>query len=633
MPTFGQGSVAGCCSGSPQPAVPPPTPPHQHLLVQVSFLCIFHFLFITTLPHEEVSGTPHWDELLARNLFACGISTALQCGLGARLPLVQAPSFEFLIPAIVLTQHIAPIHHLKGNSTEVPDVCAGPDCENTRNWDQLFCEVSGAVLVSALVQLALGVSGACGWIAHRCGPMVLAPSLSVIGLSAYRPAALLCSENWGVALLLVSLSVLLSQHLASCRLPLCQWSQDKGLSLRMGGPALHMFSVLLPFCGIWLICGILRPAPTPWDMLHPSAHHMILTNGTLHSPWLKMPYPGEQGWPVFSPRAVGIGAAMGLAASVNSVGCYLLCSKALRDPPPPQHSCNRGLCCEGLGSLLSAVLGSISGTASSMPNACAGSLTQATSFRSVWVSALACVLLGLSPRLVRLLTTIPLGIHGGVLCMTYSVAVGTGVSYFQHTDIDSGRNIFIVGFTIFMGLLVPKWLFAAPESLATGWVPVDLFLLSLLMVPAFITGFLSFFLENTVSGTLQERGLLSHSSSCKPETGDNSWQQNSKGSAQRYELPPALRKHPPCSRCKGFPLCLLCPLEKDKEEMVNVHGLEELYHSEGEATDLLLNQGTVKLESELEPGTEQEPGIARGNLENHECGKQLDESAWWKKEG
>ncbi|XP_044294435.1 solute carrier family 23 member 3 isoform X2 [Varanus komodoensis] len=531
MPTFGQGSVAGCCSGSPQPAVPPPTPPHQHLLVQVSFLCIFHFLFITTLPHEEVSGTPHWDELLARNLFACGISTALQCGLGARLPLVQAPSFEFLIPAIVLTQHIAPIHHLKGNSTEVPDVCAGPDCENTRNWDQLFCEV------------------------------------------------------------------------------------------------------LLPFCGIWLICGILRPAPTPWDMLHPSAHHMILTNGTLHSPWLKMPYPGEQGWPVFSPRAVGIGAAMGLAASVNSVGCYLLCSKALRDPPPPQHSCNRGLCCEGLGSLLSAVLGSISGTASSMPNACAGSLTQATSFRSVWVSALACVLLGLSPRLVRLLTTIPLGIHGGVLCMTYSVAVGTGVSYFQHTDIDSGRNIFIVGFTIFMGLLVPKWLFAAPESLATGWVPVDLFLLSLLMVPAFITGFLSFFLENTVSGTLQERGLLSHSSSCKPETGDNSWQQNSKGSAQRYELPPALRKHPPCSRCKGFPLCLLCPLEKDKEEMVNVHGLEELYHSEGEATDLLLNQGTVKLESELEPGTEQEPGIARGNLENHECGKQLDESAWWKKEG
>lgn len=33
-----------------------------------------------------------------------------------------------------------------------------------------------------------------------------------------------------------------------------------------------------------------------------------------------------------------------------------------------------------------------------------------------------------------------------------------------------------------------------------GWVPLDLLFLSLLMVPVFLTGFLSFFLENTVSG-------------------------------------------------------------------------------------------------------------------------------------
>lgn len=54
--------------------------------------------------------------------------------------------------------------------------------------------------------------------------------------------------------------------------------------------------------------------------------------------------------------------------------------------------------------------------------------------------------------------------------MTYSMAVGTGISYFQYTNIDSGRNVFIVGFTMFMGLLVPKWLFTTPGSLATGAV-------------------------------------------------------------------------------------------------------------------------------------------------------------------
>lgn len=52
--------------------------------------------------------------------------------------------------------------------------------------------------------------------------------------------------------------------------------------------------------------------------------------------------------------------------------------------------------------------------------------------------------------------------------MTYAVAVGAGISYFQRADIDSGRNVFVVGFTMFMGLLVPRWLGAAPTALATG---------------------------------------------------------------------------------------------------------------------------------------------------------------------
>lgn len=69
----------------------------------------------------------------------------------------------------------------------------------------LLPQVSGAVLVSGLVQLVLGMSGVCGWVTRRCGPMVLAPSLSIIGLSAYKEAAFFCSTNWGIALLYVSL--------------------------------------------------------------------------------------------------------------------------------------------------------------------------------------------------------------------------------------------------------------------------------------------------------------------------------------------------------------------------------------------------------------------------------------------
>lgn len=43
-------------------------------------------------------------------------------------------------------------------------------------------------------------------------------------------------------------------------------------------------------------------------------------------------------------------------------------------------------------------------------------------------------------------------------------------------------------------------LLADSDTVLAGWVPLDLLFLSLLMAPVFLTGFLSFFLENTVSG-------------------------------------------------------------------------------------------------------------------------------------
>ncbi|NXW40614.1 S23A3 protein, partial [Nyctiprogne leucopyga] len=439
-------------------------------------------------------------ELLACSLFACGISTVLQTTLGSRLPLVQIPSFEYLVPAMVLSSHLSLGTGAARNGTAMASACPAPHCTITGSRAASLREVSGAVLVSGTIQLALAVSGVCGWAARHCGPMVLAPSLSIIGLSAYKEAAFFCSTNWGVALLLMLLTVTFSQHLGSCRLPFCARPQALGSSTDPSVPTLRTFSVLLPFAGVCIFCAILSHLHVPWESLDLATAQLSWANSTFHAPWLRIPYAGEWRWPLLTPRALAVGIAMAVGCSMNSVGCYVLCGRLLRVPQLPPQACNRGLCMEGLGSLLAGLLGSPGGTAASIANACATSLTQAGSRFSVQVSALVCVVLGMSPRLAGLLTRIPLAVHGGVLCVTYAVAVGTGISYFQYADIDSGRNIFIVGFTMFMALLVPRWFSAAPAHLATGWVPLDLLFLSLLVVPVFLTGFLSFFLENTVSG-------------------------------------------------------------------------------------------------------------------------------------
>ncbi|XP_009273208.1 PREDICTED: solute carrier family 23 member 3 [Aptenodytes forsteri] len=578
----------------------------QHLVVQASLLCIFHLLLLPTLPEES----PHaqaTSELLARSLFACGISTVLQTSLGSRLPLVQIPSFEYLVPAMVLSSHLSLGASTDRNGTAMASTCPAPHCAVAGSRVALLREVSGAVLVSGLVQLVLGVSGMCGWAAQHCGPMVLAPSLSIIGLSAYKEAAFFCSTNWGIALLLVLLAVTFSQHLGSCRLPFCAWPQAQGGSTEPSVPTLRTFSVLLPFAGVCMVCAILSHLHVPWESLDLAVAQLSWANSTFHAPWLRIPYTGEWGWPLLTPRALAVGIAMAIGCSMNSVGCYVLCGRLLQAPRLAPHACNRGLCTEGLGSLLAGLLGTPGGTAASIANACATGLTQAGSRPSVQVSALACVVLGMSPRLAGLLTRIPLAVHGGVLCVTYAVAVGTGISYFQYADIDSGRNIFIVGFAMFMALLVPRWLGAAPAHLATGWVPLDLLFLSLLMVPVFLTGFLSFFLENTVSGTPEERGLLSELAPEKAGAGDRHPHGERGEASQAYGLPAGLRRLLPSS-CKAFPCCFLCPgSEEEEEEEEGSHAAEEGTAAPEEGTHLLPKPGSGELQPVRRPSEMEMP--------------------------
>ncbi|XP_065697216.1 solute carrier family 23 member 3 isoform X2 [Patagioenas fasciata] len=394
---------------------------------------------------------------------------------------------------------------------------------------------------------------------------------------------------------LMLLAVIFSQHLGSCRLPFCAWPQARGGPTEPSIPTPRTFSVLLPFAGVCIVCAILSHLHVPWESLDPATAQLSWANSTSHAPWLRIPYAGEWGWPLLTTRALAAGIAMAISCSMNSVGCYVLCGKLLRAPRLPPHACNRGLCMEGLGSLLAGLLGTPGGTAASIANACAAGLTQAGSRHSVQVSALACVVLGMSPRLAGLFTHIPLAVHGGVLCITYAVAVGTGISYFQYADIDSGRNIFIVGFTMFMALLVPRWLSTAPAHLATGWVPLDLLFLSLLMVPVFLTGFLSFFMENTVSGTLEERGLFSELVPWKAGAGDGHSHGGRGASSQMYGLPTRLRQMLPSS-CKAFPCCFLCPRsEEEKEEEEEEEGSrapEEGTVAPGEGTHLLPKLGS-----------------------------------------
>nr|KAF6336843.1 hypothetical protein mMyoMyo1_012056 [Myotis myotis] len=498
----------------------------QHILVLASLLCASHLLLLRSLPAGGLSYSP--AHLLASSLFACGVSTTLQTWMGSRLPLVQAPSFEFLVPALVLTNQKLPLAiQQPGNSSHLLHPCEGPGCHSLELRNTSLQEVSGAVVVSGLLQGMLGLLGAPGHLFLHCGPL----------------------------------------HLGSCQLPPCPWRPASTSSTCTRIPAFRLLSVLVPVACVWIISALLGLSVIPLELSAPT-----------EAPWFWLPHPTEWVWPLLTPRALAAGISMALATSISSLGCYALCGWLLHLPCPPPHACSRGLSLEGLGSVLAGMLGSPLGTASSFPNVGTVSLIQAGSQRVAHLVGLLCVALGLSPRLAHLLTTIPLPVLGGVLGVTQAVVVSTGFSNFHLADIDSGRNVFIVGFSIFMALLLPRWLREAPVLLSTGWSPLDVLLHSLLAEHIFLAGLLGFLLENTIPGTRLERGLGQGLPS--PFTAQEAWMpQNSREkAAQEYELPLPLQNLCPCIPQQA---CCLCPLPEDP-------GNEEGGPAEpGETADLL----------------------------------------------
>nr|XP_045003763.1 solute carrier family 23 member 3 isoform X2 [Jaculus jaculus] len=421
----------------------------QHFLVLASLLCASHLLLLHSFPQGGLSYSP--AQLLASSFFSCGLSTVLQSWMGSRLPVVQAPSLEFLIPALVLTSQNLPLaNETRGNASLSLRLCKLAGCRGLELWNTSLREVSGAVVASGLLQGTLGLLGVPGRVFHYCGPLVLAPGLVVAGLSAHREVAQFCSAHWGLALL------------------------------------------------TWVP---VRYPCVPGDQLQP----LQVTLTSLPSGF--------------------------------SLSCL----------PPLRH--------HGFGCL-----------------------TQAGSRRVAYLVGLLCMGVGLSPRLAQLLTTIPLPVVGGVLGVTQAVVLSAGFSSFHLADIDSGRNVFIVGFSIFMALLLPRWLREAPVLLNTGWSPLDVFLRSLLAEPIFLAGLLGFLLENTISGTQLERGLSQETPTSFAAKKPRMPQKSRKKAAQEYGLPLPIQML--CS-CIPQPQRCLCPVPEDSGDVEGGHS------KAGETEDLL----------------------------------------------
>jgi nucleobase transporter 1/2 len=238
----------------------------------------------------------------------------------------------------------------------------------------------------------------------------------------------------------------------------------------------------------------------------PAGHPAHVSADTLRAaPWLRVPYPFQWGWPVFG-VAASVGMLAGyLASMVESVGDYYACARLSGAPVPDARVVNRGIGMEGVGCLVAGIFGTGNGTTSYSENIGAIGLTRVGSRRVVQAGAAIMMVLAIFGKFGALFTTIPQPIVGGMYCAMFGMIAAVGLSALQFVDLNSPRNLFVLGFALFMGLSVPEYFAGHPAAFEPAWLS-DV-VNSIGKTGMAVGAIAALVLDNTVPGTREERGL------------------------------------------------------------------------------------------------------------------------------
>lgn len=406
-------------------------------------------------------------QLIGTIFFVSGIATLLQSTFGNRLPIVQGGTFSFLAPTLAI---------------------CGMAGISEAGFEVKMQHVQGAIIAGAFVEILIGFTGGVGRLLRFVSPVVIAPTIALIGLALFQFGAtkLGAGANWPIGGLTIALIILFSQY------------------LRRTHKTFAMFPVLLGIVGAWVTCMILSST----GVFAPGHAAYTDFGKVAAAPILQVPLPFQWGAPQFAAAAI-VGMLAGyLASIIESVGDYYACARLSGAPIPTAKVVNRGIGFEGIGCLVAGIFGSGNGTTSYSENIGAIGLTQVGSRRVIQCGAVIMIVLAVFGKFGALFSTIPQPIVGGMYCVMFGMIASVGLSNLQFVDLNSARNLFVIGFTLFMGLSVPEYFKSLEAPLLTGsWHWLGDIITSIGSSGMSVGALIALFLDNTIPGTDEERGL------------------------------------------------------------------------------------------------------------------------------
>lgn len=403
--------------------------------------------------------------ILISSAFLCaGIATFFQITIGSRLPIIQGVSFAFLVPFFaIISAH------------------PGPDAMRY---------IAGLVLVGGVVEATIGFAGIFGYLRRFVTPITIAPVIALIGLSLFEPAAQTAGSYWPLALLMVALVFVLTLVIGSR----------------------YRFLTVFPVLAAIVICYAVALVLTWTGVFAEGSAQAVSFAGVGDTDLVRGLTVGEGGilWPWGTPLfdwslLIGILAAF-LASMVESFGDYHAISQIVTGEDPEPRTIDRGIGAEGVGSFATGLFGGFSSTSYSGNIALVG-LTRVGSRYVVGVAAAVLLVMGFVGKLGALIATIPQPIVGGAYLVLFGLIAAIGLSMLRRVDMDSQRNLLIVGFVLFSGFVFPTY-FASADDFSV----FDIEWLTEMVVAIGSSGIataavLGLLLDNLIPGTAEERGL------------------------------------------------------------------------------------------------------------------------------
>lgn len=401
--------------------------------------------------------------LISTIFFCMGITTLLQTTIGNKLPIIQGGSFSFLPPIFVII---------------------GATVGQGMGYEIALQEICGAIIAASFFEIILGYSGLIGKVRKLIGPITIAPTITLIGLSLFGIGAPTAGGNWYVAGITL--------------LALIVYSQFFSIKSR----AFLLFPVLLAIFTGWMVCAI----GTFTGIIPVGDPAYLSLEAVRTSPWIRPPYPFQWGMPRFTVAFILGMIAAYVASMIESIGDYYAVSRMAEAPVPTEKTINRGLGTEGIGCLITGILGGPVGSTSYSENIGAIGLTRVASRQVFQIGGILMLVFGSIGKIGAIFATIPSPVVGAMYIGLFGMIAAVGLSNLQHVDLNSSRNLFILGFALFMGLSLPAYFQASPVIWAQAQWFADI-ITTIGSTGMAVSGIFAIILDNIVPGTIEERGL------------------------------------------------------------------------------------------------------------------------------